>query len=118
MMLVEKTVVFYAAHSVTAFGPEHKCSRLHGHTYTLTVWVETDIDKPVEFSTVEHEVRCIVDTFDHSNLNDHATMIGGEPTVERLVWYIGNRLKQQIPVRRVRLQETQSSAVCLELDRC
>jgi 6-pyruvoyltetrahydropterin/6-carboxytetrahydropterin synthase len=115
MMLVEKTVVFYAAHSVTAFGLVHKCARLHGHTYTLTVWVETSICKPVEFSTIEREVRCIVDAFDHSNLNDHAITIGGEPTVERLVWYIGNKLKQQIPVKRVRLQETQSSAVVMEI---
>jgi 6-pyruvoyl-tetrahydropterin synthase len=57
MLLVEKTVVFYAAHSVRAFGISHKCARLHGHTYTLTVWVETSIDRPVEFSVVEQEVR-------------------------------------------------------------
>ena len=114
-MLVEKTVHFYSAHSVTAFGVEHKCARLHGHTYTLTVWVETSLENPVEFSKVEQAIRCIVSKFDHANLNDHVELIRGEPTVERLVWFIANKLKEAIPVKRVRLQETQSSAVMLEI---
>ena len=115
-MLVEKTVHFYAAHSVTTFGVGHKCANLHGHTYTLTVWADTLPHHPLEFSTLESGIRSIVDKFDHSNLNDHAELIGGEPTVERLAAYIGHELQKTLPVKRLRLQETQSSAVCLELN--
>lgn len=118
MLLIEKTVVFYAAHSVRAFGDTHKCAKLHGHTYTLTVWAETNLEKPLEFSKLEGAIRSIVDKFDHSNLNDHTEMIGGEPTVERLVAYIASQLSASAPVRQLRLQETQSSAVLWEATKC
>lgn len=116
MMLVEKTTHFYAAHSVSIFGQGHKCNKLHGHTYILTVFVETSVELPLEFSRLEAAVRDITGKFDHSNLNDHVELIGGEPTVERLAAYIGHELQKTLPVKRLRLQETQSSAVCLELN--
>ena len=37
MYVIGKTFSFAAAHFLTCVPPSHKCARLHGHTYTVTV---------------------------------------------------------------------------------
>ena len=35
---------FEAAHFLPAVPPSHKCARMHGHSYALTVTLEGDVD--------------------------------------------------------------------------
>jgi 6-pyruvoyltetrahydropterin/6-carboxytetrahydropterin synthase len=110
MLTVEKTTVFYAAHSVRCFGPEHKCSRKHGHSYTVTVWASTSLENPLEFSRLEEAMAGLLSKWDHNDLNE--VYPDEDPTVEFLCYKLaGHLLYHKVPVVKIRIQETQSSAV-------
>lgn len=113
LVLVEKTKTFYAAHRVSVFGHEHKCNRLHGHSYTVTVWVKSNINHPVPFADAEAALDAIIGQWDHQCLNDFEQNLGGEPTTERVAAYIYSAMAG-VGVHRVRVQETASSAVVVE----
>jgi 6-pyruvoyltetrahydropterin/6-carboxytetrahydropterin synthase len=114
-ILVFKEFTFYAAHSVSCFGVEHKCNRIHGHTYHLRVTVGSDLEHPYEFGVLEKDCLAIIGVLDHSNLNDHSQRIGGEPTTERLATWIFDELRKTgCPVFRVELRETNTSGVVIE----
>jgi 6-pyruvoyltetrahydropterin/6-carboxytetrahydropterin synthase len=114
-VLVFKEFVFYAAHSVSCFGIQHKCNRIHGHTYYLKVVASSDIQQPYEFGALEKDCLAIIGSLDHSNLNDHSEKMGGEATTERVAsWIFGELRKAGCPVFRVELRETNSSGVVVE----
>jgi 6-pyruvoyltetrahydropterin/6-carboxytetrahydropterin synthase len=110
MLQVEKTKTFYAAHSVKCFGSEHKCSRKHGHSYIVTVWATTYQEHPLEFSSLEQAMDSLISQWDHNDLNEVYPKC--DPTVEFLcVRLVEHLLDSGIPVTKIRIQETQSSAV-------
>jgi 6-pyruvoyltetrahydropterin/6-carboxytetrahydropterin synthase len=116
MLTVEKTTVFYAAHSVKCFGAEHKCSRKHGHSYTVTVWASTSLENPLEFTKLEEAMAGLLWKWDHNDLNE--VYPEDDPTVEFLCCKLaGHLLYHKVPVKKIRIQETQSSAVVWQ-DRC
>lgn len=77
-----------SAHQLPAVPEGHKCGRLHGHTYVLTVVV----DGPVrgdgfvcDFADIKEEVKPLIDSLDHRLLNDIPGL--ENPTVEiQLAW--------------------------------
>ena len=68
--VVEKTVTFEAAHQLDKLPAEHKCSRLHGHTYRVDVrLVCGSLDQNgmvIDFDVV----KAFIMQYDHQNLND------------------------------------------------
>ena len=79
---------FDSAHRLPFVPEGHKCGRLHGHTYTLTVVVDGTVGADgfvVDFDYVKRVVDPIVDQLDHRYLNDVPGL--DNPTVEvQLVW--------------------------------
>lgn len=62
---------FSASHTL----PDHpKCGRLHGHNYTVEVFLKKKVsvsEKPaVDLSALKHSLREILETYDHTHLND------------------------------------------------
>jgi len=90
---------FEAAHFQPGYPDGHPNRRMHGHSFTGEVVVESEVN-PVDGMVMEHEklsgaVSEIVSTLDHNLLND---VPGLElPTGEYLSKWIFDHLKLQIP---------------------
>lgn len=91
---IQKTFDFDAAHRLDRLPPDHKCHRLHGHTYRVEIRVRGEIDEQtgmlVDYERISKAWAPLHDRLDHHYLND---VDGLEvPTTEVLAWWIFNRL--------------------------
>lgn len=76
---LSREFTFDAAHSLPGY--PGKCARIHGHTYTLIVTVEGDLDQSgmvMDFFKIKEIVEDILAPLDHHYLND----LYEQPTVE------------------------------------
>jgi len=94
-----KTFRFEAAHSLPNVPPEHKCSRLHGHSYRIDVHVTGQPDGEtgwvMDFGDIKRAVGPILDELDHRNLNEIPGLENS--TSEMLGQYIWRRIAPQLP---------------------
>lgn len=120
-----------AAHQLTAGVPEgHKCRRLHGHRYEVTLYVQGEPDENgvlIEYGDLDAVVNPMMARVDHHFLNTlsercstaEAFLVSENPTVERLAQWFGNALSglirsakadgQRLRLVRVAVQETARS---------
>ena len=91
---------FEAAHRLPNVPPDHKCARLHGHSFQVRVTVTGPVD-PVtgwvlDFAEVQQAFAPIHDAVDHRYLNE----IDGleNPTSEVLAQWIWGRLAPKLPM--------------------
>lgn len=108
-LMIWKDFSFSAAHRIASLPEGHQCRRMHGHTYTVRVWLTGQIDMPtgmcggVEFGTIKKTWAVIGDSLDHHVLND---TLGENATVEHLAVYLYAQFKQLLPqVCRVDVSE-------------
>lgn len=115
-MQIRKLFRFEAAH-VLPYHPG-KCARLHGHSYRLEVAIAGPLrtDGPArgmieDFDTVREVVhRDVLDALDHQHLNE----IIENPTCERIVQWIWDRLTPALPgLDELVLWETATSCAVL-----
>lgn len=99
---------FEAAHRLPNVAWEHKCSRLHGHSFTVRVHV---LGEPhpttgwiIDFAEIADAFRVVHDQLDHNYLNALPGL--DNPTSENLARWIYNQLAEKIPVAHVTVQET------------
>lgn len=90
-MFVTKEFKFHAAHYLTKY--HGACERLHGHTYTLQVTVEGEVQSNglvLDFSILKKIVKeRVLSKVDHYNLND----LFENPTTETLTKWIWDQLE-------------------------
>ena len=88
-MEIYKDITFEAAHLLPNLPDDHKCKRLHGHSYTLTFCISSEklIDGMVcDFKDISFVVKTvIINVFDHRLLNDFPRL--ENPTAENLAAY-------------------------------
>jgi len=98
MFTIAKRFSFSASHVLTAVAADHPCRRLHGHNYEVeVVCAAADLDQRdmvVDFLDLDPAKQFIDRTVDHRHLND---VLDGEPTAERLAWWIYESLKAELP---------------------
>lgn len=105
-----KEFKFEAAHRLTNVAPEHKCGRLHGHSFIVEISVMGDVDPSsgwlIDFGDISKVVRPIIDDeLDHRYLNEIEGM--DNPTSENIAIWLWNRIKPSLPVlSAVMVQET------------
>lgn len=85
---------FEAAHRLPMVPPEHKCFRLHGHSYRIEVAVAGDVDPRlgwfVDFGEIAHTLEPILKAeLDHRTLNDVPGL--ENPTAEVLAGWLWRR---------------------------
>lgn len=112
MYALEKSVTFEASHTLTHH--DGKCSRLHGHSYMLTLVVESPrlassgptVNMVTDFGTLSAAARALVAAdLDHRHLND--SLGTDSPTAEYIAGWVYGRLVGTIPgLAEVRLRET------------
>jgi 6-pyruvoyltetrahydropterin/6-carboxytetrahydropterin synthase len=115
-MEVFKEFTFEAAHRLPAVPPDHKCARLHGHSFRVRVSVEGPIGDDsgwvIDFADIGAASRPVFETLDHHYLNEIEGL--SNPTSERIAEWIWERLAPALPgLHAVAVHETcTSGAVC------
>jgi 6-pyruvoyltetrahydropterin/6-carboxytetrahydropterin synthase len=109
---LERDYRFEAAHSLPRVPPDHKCARLHGHSYRVVVTVEGEVDPElgwlVDFAAIDEVVAPFIAELDHRTLNDLAGL--DNPTSERLAAYLWERIAPKLEVlAEVTVSETPTS---------
>ena len=94
MFEIEVSAAFEAAHFIRGYAG--KCSRLHGHNWTVAAIVrgqELDaLGMLVDFKDVKAALNKILDDFDHRFLNELDDFAANNPTAENLARTIFKRL--------------------------
>ena len=111
-MDIFKTFRFESAHRLPGLPPEHKCSRLHGHSYRVDVHVEGALDPAlqwvVDFAVIAAAAEPVIDALDHRYLNEIEGL--ANPTCERVAVWIWDRLAPKLPgLSQVVVHETCTS---------
>lgn len=88
-----------SAHSLPGVPAEHKCSRIHGHTFGIEVHVEGEVDPEsgwlVDYADLERAFRPVRDALDHRLLNEVEGL--ANPTSEHVARWIWERLGPRLP---------------------
>lgn len=118
-MLIYKKFTFDAAHFLPHVPQGHKCRNMHGHTYTLTAFVEGPLLKKegwvIDYADLKKAIKPIIDELDHHLLNEIPGL--ENPTSEILAAWLWNRLKNRLEgLKRIELNETAGSGVIYEGD--
>lgn len=91
---------FEAAHRLPEAPEGHKCRRLHGHSYTITIQIRGEVDDDkgwvIDFADLEEAWQPLHDRLDHYYLNEVDGLTN--PTSERLAEWIWDRLEPELPL--------------------
>jgi 6-pyruvoyltetrahydropterin/6-carboxytetrahydropterin synthase len=109
---LSKTFHFEAAHDLPTFPPDHKCRRLHGHSFRFDVIVEGEVDPAkgylIDYGDIKKAADPLVKRLDHYYLNEIEGL--SNPTSEVLARWIFDRLKPALPqLSSIILHETCTS---------
>jgi len=108
-----KEFTFEAAHRLPHVPEGHKCSRLHGHSYRIEVWLSGALDLKLgwlmDFADLKAAFEPLRLQLDHYYLNEVAGL--ENPTSEVLAEWIYTRLEHTLPLlEKVLVSETCTSA--------
>lgn len=108
-MQVFKEFQIEAAHLLPNLPEDHKCRRLHGHSFRVLVKVEGKVDPHIgwvmDFADIGKAFRPLFDILDHRYLNEIEGL--ENPTSENLARWIWQRLKPNLPdLSSVQVRET------------
>lgn len=99
-MELYKTFTLEAAHRLPNVPADHKCARLHGHSFRIELRVEGPIDPAhgwvMDFADVKAAFKPLYEQLDHHYLNDIPGL--ENPTSEVLAMWIWERLKPTLPL--------------------
>ena len=84
-----------AAHRLPNVPPEHKCARLHGHSFKVTLHVGGDVDAHlgwvVDFADIDRAFAPLFAQLDHHYLNEVPGL--ENPTSELLARWVLERVR-------------------------
>ena len=109
MVKIYKKFNIEAAHRLPNLPAEHKCSRLHGHSFQIEIHVSGTPDKVtgwvMDFADISKIFKPIYNQLDHQYLNEIEGL--ENPTSENLAMWIFNKLKPELSIlESVIVQET------------
>lgn len=116
-MQIFKQFTFDSAHFLPHVPDGHKCKEIHGHTYRLTVYVEGELEKKLEwvmdFAEMKNVIDPVVKSIDHKLLNNVSGL--ENPTCEIIAVWLWNKIKPEIPLlTKIELHETPTSGAVYE----
>ena len=116
-MEIFKEFTFEAAHRLPMVPPDHKCARLHGHSFQVALHVRGDVDEELgwcmDFADVAAAFKPVWERLDHHYLNE----IDGleNPTSENLARWIWREVAPALPgLGKVVVRETCTSGCVYE----
>ena len=114
---LEKTITFEASHVLEGMPEGHKCGRVHGHSYEVTVTLTSNTLDGAGMVLDTGAIAYVRDALDHRHLND---VIKINPTAENLARWVYESMNKvilvadaqdDVVVERVRVAETRSAWV-------
>ncbi|MFK5968802.1 MAG: 6-carboxytetrahydropterin synthase QueD [Candidatus Marithrix sp.] len=112
IMEIFKKFSIEAAHRLSNVPAGHKCGRLHGHSFQITIHVCSEVGSNngwvMDFADIKTVFKPLYEQLDHHYLNE----INGleNPTSENLAAWIWQRLKPNLPILcQITIQETCTS---------
>lgn len=101
-----------AAHRLPNVPPGHKCARLHGHSFRISVHVSGPVDPHLgwvcDFAELSAAFAPLHEALDHRYLNEIPGL--ENPTSERLAAWLWDRLAPRLPaLSRIVIHETCTS---------
>lgn len=111
-MEIYKEFNIEAAHRLPHVPEGHKCGRLHGHSFMVSIHVAGDVDPQtgwiMDFADLKAAFKPIYERLDHHYLNDIPGL--ENPTSENLARWIWNELKPALPeLSKIVVRETCTS---------
>lgn len=111
-MEIYKEFTFEAAHRLPNVPEGHKCARLHGHSFRVTIFIDAPIDERLgwvmDFADIKAAFKPLLDRLDHYYLNEIEGL--ENPTCENLARWIWKRLKPVLPpLTKIMASETCTS---------
>ncbi len=116
-MEIFREFTFEAAHRLPNVPEGHKCSRLHGHSFQITIYVSGLVDMHtgwvMDFAEIKEAFNPLFLQLDHNYLNDITGL--ENPTSENITRWTWNKLKPVLPALcRIILRETCTSGCIYE----
>jgi 6-pyruvoyl tetrahydropterin synthase/QueD family protein len=94
-----KEFTFEAAHRLPFVAPDHKCHRLHGHSFRVEVHVGGEVDPRtgwiLDFADIKAAFKPLHSVLDHNYLNEVPGL--ENPTSENLAAWIWEQLELTLP---------------------
>ena len=116
-MRIYKEFQVEAAHLLPNLPEDHKCRRLHGHSFRISVHVEGGMDEKLgwvmDFADISKAFQPVFDRIDHHFLNE----INGleNPTSENIARWIWRELQGALPnLAAIEVKETCTSGCIYE----
>jgi 6-pyruvoyltetrahydropterin/6-carboxytetrahydropterin synthase len=111
-MEIWKHFTFESAHRLPHVAPGHKCGRLHGHSFHVSIHVVGPVGKDtgwvVDFADISTAMKPLISQLDHNYLNEIEGL--ENPTSEVLARWIWRRVKPSLKqVSKVVVKETCTS---------
>ncbi|MDX1518933.1 MAG: 6-carboxytetrahydropterin synthase QueD [Gammaproteobacteria bacterium] len=108
-MDIYKRFSIEAAHHLPNLPEDHKCRRLHGHSFLVEVHVEGNVDETtgwvMDFADISKAFQPLFERLDHHYLNEIEGL--ENPTSENLAKWIWEKLKPELhELSAVHVQET------------
>ena len=95
---------FAAAHNLLNYCGQ--CENLHGHNWKIEIYIKgSDLDKSgmlIDFKILKDHTNTILDTMDHTYLNELPIFAGQSPSSEIIAKYIFSELEnklEELPVK-------------------
>ncbi|HWU86948.1 MAG TPA: 6-carboxytetrahydropterin synthase QueD [Kofleriaceae bacterium] len=109
---LERLYRFEAAHFLPKVAAGHKCARMHGHSYSIQVTLEGELDPEhgwlLDFGDLDARAEVLVQQLDHRVLNDIEGL--ANPTSELLAAWWWQKLAPDLPqLCEVAVSETPTS---------
>ena len=99
-MELRKTFQFEAAHHLPHLPEDHKCRRLHGHSFQVDVVVDGPCDPQLgwvmDYAEISQAFKPLWEQLDHHYLNEIEGL--ENPTSERVAFWIWDRLRPTLPL--------------------
>lgn len=118
-MEVFKEFKFEAAHLLPNVAPDHKCRRLHGHSFRVGIHVKgsvgTETGWILDFADIQAAFEPLFKELDHHYLNEIEGL--SNPTSENLAIWIWRRLRSTLlGLSKVVVRETCNAGCIYEGD--
>ena len=100
---------FQAAHTLPGFPKDHKCTRVHGHTYQVSVSTTGKVDTKTgiscDHSKIAEITRPIIAELDHQYLNDIPGL--ENPSIELLAKWLWDKIQPKLnEISEITIRET------------
>lgn len=111
-MKIFKEFSFEAAHRLPNVPENHKCARLHGHSFQIKISIEGDVGNTtgwvMDFSDISAAFEPIRKRLDHYYLNEIEGL--ENPTSETIAQWVWLKLKPSLPfLTQIEIRETCTS---------